>query len=251
MTSLTEHLHAVTQANSIEEVWTLHLGRMAAYGFDRLLYGYTRFRSANNFGDLRDAIILTNHSPEYMREYLGKGLYAHGPMVRWAADHDGPCSWGYIRKLHEAGELDEKALEVSELNARAGLRAGYTISFKELSTRSGGAIGLCAAEGLSQEDVEEIWARDGADILLINNVSHLKITQLPYTEGRKLTDRQREVLEWVADGKTMQDVACLMGLTPATVEKHLRRAREALDAENTAQAILKASVQNQFFVVPG
>jgi LuxR family transcriptional regulator len=38
-------------------------------------------------------------------------------------------------------------------------------------------------------------------------------------------------------------------LNPATVEKHLRLAREALDVDTTAQAILKASTQNQFFLI--
>jgi len=66
---------------------------------------------------------------------------------------------------------------------------------------------------------------------------------------RPLTRRQREVLEWVGDGKTVQDIALLMGLTPATVEKHLRLAREALEVGTTAQAVLKASYQNQIFVL--
>jgi LuxR family transcriptional regulator len=39
-----------------------------------------------------------------------------------------------------------------------------------------------------------------------------------------------------------------MGLTTATVEKHLRKAREALQVETTARAVMKASLQRQFFV---
>ena len=40
-----------------------------------------------------------------------------------------------------------------------------------------------------------------------------------------------------------------MGLTSATVEKYLRLAREALDVDTTAQAVLKASFQNQIYVL--
>ncbi len=76
------------------------------------------------------------------------------------------------------------------------------------------------------------------------------MTNLPLSTARKsLTNRQREALEWVGDGKTTQDIATIMGLTPATIEKHLRLAREALDVETTAQAVLKASFQNQIFVL--
>ena len=52
------------------------------------------------------------------------------------------------------------------------------------------------------------------------------------------------------DGKTTQDIAIIMGLTPATIEKHLRLAREVLEVETTAQAVLMASFRNQIFVVP-
>jgi LuxR family transcriptional regulator len=64
-----------------------------------------------------------------------------------------------------------------------------------------------------------------------------------------LTKRQREALEWVGDGQTMQDTAMLMGLTVATVEKHLRLARDTLAVDTTAQAVLKASFSNQMFVL--
>jgi LuxR family transcriptional regulator len=88
---------------------------------------------------------------------------------------------------------------------------------------------------------------------MLNNVAHLKILSLPFTtmSGRRLTKRQREALEWVGDGKTSQDIAVLMGLTQATVEKHLRLARETLGVETTAQAVLKASFQNQMFRLEG
>ena len=102
----------------------------------------------------------------------------------------------------------------------------------------------------TQDDVDAIWEEHGDDIHLMNNIAHLKILTLPYsTPTRSLTKRQREALEWVGDGKTTQDIALLMGLTSATVEKHLRLAREALAVETTAQAVMKAAFQNQMFVL--
>jgi LuxR family transcriptional regulator len=42
----------------------------------------------------------------------------------------------------------------------------------------------------------------------------------------------------VCDGKTAQDIALLTVFSAATVEKYLGLAREALDVESTAQAVL-------------
>jgi LuxR family transcriptional regulator len=84
----------------------------------------------------------------------------------------------------------------------------------------------------------------------MNNIAHMKLITLPHEpKDRRLTKRQREVLEWVGDGKTVQDISQIMSLTPATIEKHLRLARETLNVETTAQAVLKASFNNQIFVI--
>ena len=240
----------MVEYNTIEDVWALSSEKMNEYGFDRLIYGYTRFRTGSALGDLQDAIILTNHDPEYVDVFVGEGMYFKGPMVNWAAENVGACSWRMIHEIIAAGKLSPNEMEAMALNLRMEVVAGYTISFHDVSLRSKGAIGLTARRGMNQNEVEEIWAEHGEDIELLNKIMHLKVTQLPNMgTRRKLTKRQREVLEWVADGKTIQDTATIMGLNPATIEKHLRLAREALDVDTTAQAILKASSQNQFFLI--
>ncbi|MEL6701198.1 MAG: autoinducer binding domain-containing protein, partial [Pseudomonadota bacterium] len=177
------------------------------------------------------------------------GFFFLAPMVTWARAHDGACSWSLVADMAASGTLTDSERRVLEYNQNVGITAGYTVSFKSVSARSKGAIALTARRGMSQAEADDVWAEHGADIVVINNVAHLKIISLPYMRSRNLTPRQREVLEWVGDGKTTQDIAEVMGLTAATVEKHLRLAREALDVDTTAQAVLKAAFQNQMFVL--
>ena len=244
-----DDLEAIIAAHSIEELWPTIPERMAEYGFDRVIYGFTRFRRANSFGDPRDLLILSNHCADYIDPFVKGGLYFDAPMVRWSAGNVGACSWSWVRKRAEAGELTEGEKKVLAFNAKHGVTAGYSISFMELSSRAKGAVGM-SASGLTQDEVDEVWARHGREIMILWNVAHLKLISLPYNPGgRTLTPRQREALEWVGEGKTTADIATIMGLTPATVEKHLRLAREALDVETTAQAVLKAAAQNQIFRV--
>jgi len=246
-----DHLNEVIDANEMEDVWSIHAAKMDSYGFDRIVYGYTRFRTGTTLGDLQDALILTNHDAAYVEHFVGDGAYYQGPMVAWASENVGACSWRYMHELAMSGKLKQDELEVVALNQRLGVTAGYTVSFHDVSLRAKGAIGLTARRGMTQDDVDEVWAKHGDEIELANKVMHLKVAQLPHTTGqrRPLTARQREVLEWVADGKTIQDTATIMGLNPATIEKHLRLARDTLDVDTTAQAILKASTQNQFFLI--
>lgn len=243
-------INALANAASVEELWALHVRNMAAFGFDRLIYGYTRYRTATSLGDPDDFVLLTNHDRCYTDVFIGEGLYFHAPMVRWALAHDGACSWSILEQMITSGTLTAEERKVYEFNRSQNVTAGYSISFKSLSARTKGAIALTARAGLTQCEVDAIWRRDGEAILALNNLAHLRILSLPYTgPGRSLTARQREVLGWVGDGKTVQDIAMLMQLTPATVEKHLRLARLALNVETTAQAVLKAAFQNQIFVL--
>ncbi|QQA44770.1 helix-turn-helix transcriptional regulator [Pelagovum pacificum] len=248
MSKLIEYLEALTNATTVQDAWELHVEKMASYGFDRLLYGFTRYRSRGSLGDPQDWIVLTNHSAEYMDVFIDEGLYFHAPMVRWALENNGACSWRWIA---EPGNLTAAEERVVEFNRSMGVTCGYTISFRSVSERTKGAIALTGTRDMSQQQVEEIWAEHGSDLVVMNNVAHLKLLSLPYAGSRTLTRRQKEVLQWVGDGKTTQDIALLLGLTPATVEKHLRLAREALDVETTAQAVLKASFYNQMFVLEG
>lgn len=249
MKAVLSHLDNIVSTTSVEALWDLHTTHMAAFGFDRLIYGYTRYNTLHSLGDPQDWVLLTNHDPDYMRAFLDDGLLFQAPMVRWALENSGACSWRWLEEMKRTKNLSASERSVVEFNRKMQVTAGYTISFKSVSERVKAAIALTAKPGLSQDAVEQIWARHGEEIIVANNVMHLKLLTLPYSGERQLTKRQREVLQWVGDGKTAQDIAILLDLTPATVEKHLRLAREALDVETTAQAVLKAAFYNQMFVV--
>jgi LuxR family transcriptional regulator len=244
------YLTELTNAESVETLWAMHCKRMAGYGFDRLIYGFTRFMTPTSFGDPNDFVVLSNHTPEYRKGFVEDGLYRYAPMVRWALENEGHCSWGALAEQIDKGTLDERAQKVVAFNLAHQVQAGYTVSFKSVSHRTKGAISLTARAEMTQAEADAVWAEHGAEIVLCNNLAHLKILTLPLPlSNQHLTPRQREALEWVGDGKTMQDIAQIMGLTQATIEKHLRLARETLNVETTAQAVAKAAFHNQMFII--
>lgn len=247
---LVDYLNDLTNTRSIEELWNMHCEKMAGFGFNRLLYGFTNYRVGKSLGDPEDFIILTNHKQNYVDWFFGESEYFNAPMVKWALENEGSTSWQIIKDMVSSGVMTKAEMRVFEANRDHKVTCGYTISFKSVSPRSKGAIALTGREDMTQDDVDAIWDEHSADLILMNNITHLKIISMPYFGAtRGLTKRQLEALHWVGDGKTAADIALLMGLTPATVEKHLRLARNALSVETTAQAVLKAAFQKQMFVV--
>jgi DNA-binding CsgD family transcriptional regulator len=55
-----------------------------------------------------------------------------------------------------------------------------------------------------------------------------------------LTARQAEILNWVARGKTNEEVARIVGVSPATVKKHLEHIYVRLGVSNRTEAALHA-----------
>ncbi len=128
MKSIIAHFNDVTAAHSVEELWEFHTSHMAAFGFDRLIYGYTRYNTAHSLGDPQDWVLLTNHGDSYINTFLSDGHLFHAPMVRWALENSGACSWRWLEELTRKDGLSASELRVVDFNRRMNVTAGYTIS---------------------------------------------------------------------------------------------------------------------------
>lgn len=55
-----------------------------------------------------------------------------------------------------------------------------------------------------------------------------------------LTEREREILQLIAEGKSNKEAAAVLGLSPYTVETHRTHIMQKLDLHNTAEIVLYA-----------
>ena len=56
----------------------------------------------------------------------------------------------------------------------------------------------------------------------------------------QLTPRERDVLHWLAAGKTDRDIAAILYISPRTVQKHLQRIYDKLGVETRTAAVMRA-----------
>ena len=71
-------------------------------------------------------------------------------------------------------------------------------------------------------------------------IDRAKATPAGGWDTAPLTPREREVLDWVAAGKTNRDIAAILGASPRTIEKHLERIYEKLGVETRTAAAMRA-----------
>lgn len=79
--------------------------------------------------------------------------------------------------------------------------------------------------------ISPVWTSDGIIIALTVEVVEA---------NHILNEREKEVLEWTAKGKTSWEIAIIVGISQRTVEWHATRAREKLEAANTIDAVTRA-----------
>ncbi len=59
-----------------------------------------------------------------------------------------------------------------------------------------------------------------------------------------LTEREREILRWVRDGRSNQAISVELGISALTVKNHVQKILRKLGASNRAQAVAKAMTLN-------
>jgi DNA-binding NarL/FixJ family response regulator len=100
---------------------------------------------------------------------------------------------------------------------------------------SGYVLKSSAAQELKQAIQEALRGRSYITPLIMGEVVGSLIEQR--TERPELTTRQREVLQLLAEGRSMKEVAAILDLTPRTVAFHKYRMMEHLRVKTTAELV--------------
>jgi DNA-binding NarL/FixJ family response regulator len=106
---------------------------------------------------------------------------------------------------------------------------------------SGYVLKSSAAQELKQAIQEALRGRSYITPLITRDVVGSLIERRP--RHHELTARQREVLQLLAEGKSMKEVAAILDLTPRTVAFHKYRMMEQLRLKTSAE-LVKFAVQS-------
>jgi hypothetical protein len=210
-------LGRIAEAETIDAAWGAGDRLLCRTGLCAAQLWLHPLQAPRTIGDPDDALFLTTCDADYAQRYFRGGFYARTPVFRWAERNTGACTWKWVAEAFAAGRLsDRRGRGGAPERGDGGKVAGISVSFPEASARAKGALGLIADPGLDHRGGRAHLCRARRDeIMAVANMMHLKIIQSAAADpGARAVARQREALEWVADGKTTQDVALLDGRQP-------------------------------------
>lgn len=248
MTVKTERLLA---AQTPAELWSAFAKMMRNFGLPDVIYGAQNFIDIPQQRMVDEVELFSTYPKRFIDSVMAESDLVNSPWTAWSLANSGAIPGWQITDYYAETLWGENTRRMDALAHEHGVAGGYIYSLRGVSVRRHGLVALSPGGGAAQEVADSIWGRHGRTIMTLAQVLHLRMNAMPRGErNATLTQRQREVLEWAASGKTVAEIAAVLGVTPATVEKHLRLARESLDVGTTAQAILKAHLQQMIFITP-
>jgi LuxR family transcriptional regulator len=187
----------------------------------------------------RGPLRVTSYPRDYVAEGSARGLYDANPGFAYAMQNTAPISYGSVRTYLPHTPRVRAYLE---LNRRFGVTRGVLLPIAD-------ALGARALLGLafagSERELLQLWhdARESVQTLgaetnraiLRDHLQTFARDLLP-----RLTPRQREMLQLLAEGDTVGAAAERLRVSIHTADKHLAAARRALHAETTAHAVALA-----------
>lgn len=190
---------------------------------------------------LSESILLDAWPRAWLARYLEAGHLSHDPCARHCWTSSEPFTWTEISPKLLA---EPRAMQVLNEAGEHGFTGGLCIPLHTLDGLRGLSFAGDRIElppgSRRMLTILAVYACAAAE-----RASRGKDEQRPVA---RLTLREREVLRWIAVGKTVDEIGDILNVSAHTVTEHLRKVRVKLDAANTTHALVKALQTGQLTI---
>ncbi|MGB8839965.1 MAG: LuxR family transcriptional regulator [Aliidongia sp.] len=210
---------------------------LSGYGFY-----YATYFTFNNYNNIDQIFTISTYPPVWWQKYC-ESRYDHiDPIISrvhhstlpfiWSIDDD----WGPLTKLQQRffREAEEH-----------GICHGFTIPIHDQHNRAAN-LTVAAADHYRQFVERAESFRHELHLIALYLHAHIQRWLLPggQVEQPVLTEREIECIQWVARGKSANDIADILQIKPRTVTFHVENAKRKFGVASLPQAVAKAITQD-------
>ncbi|WP_416908468.1 MAG: helix-turn-helix transcriptional regulator [Polymorphobacter sp.] len=207
-------------------------------GWTRLVYGW---KSPGQGADALPVPVLTRDFPQNWDRNWSKHS-PHDPYFEAAFLSREPVYWSDIQAYQH--DLDDQQRDCLHYIEDLGLVDGLTVPVAVPGRR----FAFVTALGFKGQAAS---SADGCQVEMMKLVAHFfdnhMIGLTASAKGAEikgigiaLSRRERECLLWTAQGKTVDEVATIMGVSPETARVYVKRVIIKMNASNKTHAVAKA-----------
>ncbi|MBO9574493.1 MAG: autoinducer binding domain-containing protein [Sphingobium sp.] len=220
---------SIEKTETLSTLWSLVVHHFRAQGFEAV--AYVLFDQ----GNVGQSVALLEHGfpPEVLSTYAALGYGRNDATLRVAMATGSPVLRSKVVENYTLSRAEAWHRKVME-----GLGVRELLALPLYGPHGRDALGALGAPARAD-------AFDKADMTALQMVAqaaHLKaqaIRPLPAEDGHGLSQREVEILRWVAQGKSNGVIADILSISPGTVDTYLRRVFEKLDVTDRTSAAVK------------
>ncbi|MBV6657134.1 MAG: LuxR family transcriptional regulator [Devosiaceae bacterium] len=224
-------LDDLQSAETDAEIFSLFHKYIARYSFD--IASYHHIRRENFVLPLEKGLINHTFPKAWVDTYETGGFYVDDPIIGSTLRAGAPTEWADIfDHIDLTSHQREFASRLNDYQFKSGI--GVPVSSHS---------GLISYFGLASSQAD--FTLTGIEERLLQLVcqefdrAYMRLHPYPHV-GEMLTDREREVMHWVALGKSNGDIASILEISEATVDTYLRRVFSKLGVNNRTTAAIKS-----------
>lgn len=184
---------------------------------------------------LKDCLWLNTRPQDYIDRYSEQNYVLQDPVVTEFRKTIRPYTWNDLRQNRELKKAEKAIIDEAR---EWGARDGFMVP---IVTRSGSVSGFCPC-GLEPDLSPR--ARAALEVIAIYSDQALRRsliqTKREETAHTPLTPREREIMQWVAVGKSDEEISDILSVGTSTVTSHVENAKKKLDAFRRTYAVVQA-----------
>lgn len=208
------------------------------------IFGFSYFMMTRlpALGEDAEPYIIAHTWPnDWLARYREGRYFWHDPVSLFSLTRARPFSWKEARRGSRRTRI---ASRIASEAASLGLADG--IGFPMGDPSSVQAVVSLAAD--RPVDLDTLSREMLHLVCLHAEMRGVEIYDNTAAAIARLTDREREVLRWIANGKSLMDVGDILMLSERTVREHLAHTKAKLNATTTTHAVAKAIKSRQIIL---
>jgi DNA-binding CsgD family transcriptional regulator len=180
---------------------------------------------------------------EAIDEWVDQNFTLISPTTHACRFQHLPFFWQANHPFPQEHQLEPIQRKVMEWQVAQGIHGAIIVPTHLSRGRVGSVSWLNRDPDL---DIEPIWRAHHRSLLLaalqfMQIADRARGIQAPETGFIYLTSREIECLTWAGRGKTDQEIAAILGISPSTARFHIENATQKLNAVTRTQAVAKAA----------
>lgn len=206
--------------------------------------GITRFMMtrlpAMNERNAEPYIIAHTWSAEWLDQYRAQNYFWADPVSQFSFSQHKAFTWAEARR---GSTRTQTALRIASEAKSIGMVDG-------LGFPMGDPSAVQAVVSLASDQVIDMTDSGRALLQMMCVCCEMRAVELTTKppDAQPLSEKEREVLRWIANGKSVRDAADIMGLADPTITTHLNNARAKLGTTNVTQTVARGLMTRQFYL---